>query len=317
MTSCVDHPLAPAPPRARAIVLILCGMTAFSLQDLVVKLVTSDVSLWQMQAVRSVAVVIMIAALMALRGRLVEVLPTRLRWPLLRAVVLSGAYLFFYASLPVLTLAQAGAGFFTAPIMITLLAALTMGEPLGWRRLAAVSVGFLGVFAIIRPGTDAFNPAMLLPLVAALCYAVGIVLTRWRCRDQPPYALTMVHNAFYALVGCLGMLAMPLIPFAPEFRADWPFLTQGWMAAGALPLALVVVTAVTHMIGAQCSVQAYQITDAGRIAPFEYTYLALTPVWDVLVWGHWPDLPTVIGMVLICAAGSFTAWHEGRGGKAR
>lgn len=299
-------------PAAPAIPLLLIAMFAFSVQDLVVKLVTEDVSLWQMQAVRSIAALLLLALLLRLRGQLAHLRPTRLRWPLIRALVLSGAYLFFYASLPFLTLAQAGSGFFTAPILITLLAAVTMGEPLGPRRLGALGVGFVGVLCIIQPGFDTFNPLMLLPLMAASCYAAGVVLTRWRCAGERPWALAAVHNTLYAAIGLIAMAVLPILPLDPAWRASWPFLTLGWMDAGWLALGLVVVTAVTHMIGALCSAAAYQASDAGRIAPFEYAYLALTPVWDVAVWGLWPDAPTVVGMVLICAAGSATAWDDQR-----
>jgi hypothetical protein len=61
-----------------------------------------------------------------------------------------------------------------------------------------------------------------------------------------------------------------------------------------------------------CSVRAYQIEDASRIAPFEYSYLMLMPIYDVVLWGNWPQPLTLVGMALICGAGVFVAWREGR-----
>ena len=67
-----------------------------------------------------------------------------------------------------------------------------------------------------------------------------------------------------------------------------------------------------HLAAFLCSVRAYQMDDASRIAPFEYSYLAIMPIYDVTIWGHWPEPLTLIGMALICGAGVFVAWREGR-----
>ena len=165
--------------------LIILAMLAFALQDVAVKLVASDVSIWQMQVVRSIAVLAMLWLVVASMGRRDELVPNAWRWPILRSLVMTGAYLFFYASLPFLTLAQAGAAFYVGPLLITVFAALLLGEPIGPRRVIAVLVGFVGVLIIVRPGTEGWNPIALAPVAAAACYALGVVMTRWRCRDQP------------------------------------------------------------------------------------------------------------------------------------
>jgi drug/metabolite transporter (DMT)-like permease len=296
----------------RPIGLILIAMMAFSTQDVAVKLVAPEVSLWQLQAVRSLATLVLLFLLVAAMGKPGAVRPKSLRWPLVRAGFMCGSYLCFYASLPLLPLSQAAATFFTGPLFITIFGALALRERIGPRRVIAVIVGFAGVLCIVRPGAEGWQPVALLPLLSAISYATGITVTRWRCRDESNYALSAVHNAVYIAVGALGLLLVPLLPWAPETRAGWPFLTDGWLPLTFYALGLMLFTAATHLIGVLCSVRAYQIEDASRIAPFEYSYLLLMPIYDVVLWGNWPTPLTLAGMALICGAGVFVAWREGR-----
>ena len=303
-------------PVARAgigpIGLILLAMIAFSTQDVVVKIVAEQVSLWQLLFIRSLLTLWLLVMVAAALGRLPTLAPRTWFWPLVRAGFMCGAYLSFYAALPLLPLSKAAAAFFTGPLIITVLAALVLGERIGPRRIVAIVAGFAGVVCIVRPGAEGWSPVALLPVLAAFCYAVGVVITRWRCRDEPSFALTMVHNLLYAGIGLIAMVALEVVPVAAETRADWPFLTTSWMELGALAGGLILFTAATHLVGILCSVRAYQMDDASRIAPFEYSYLVIMPVYDVAIWGHWPEPLTVLGMALISGAGVFVAWREGR-----
>lgn len=301
----------------RAIGLMLLAMAAFAVQDVAVKLVASDISIWQMQAVRSAAVLailVLVVRLGAERGRLI---PSRWRWPVVRALLMVGAYFFFYSALPVLTLSQAAAGFYVGPLLITVFAALLLGEPIGPRRIAAVVAGFAGVLLIVRPGLEGWSPVALLPVAAAGFYALAMVLTRWRCRDEPGFALTFTHNLLYTGIGLVGVALVPLLPIAPEARAGAPFLLTGWLPLALGPLLLLLATAGTHMVGMLASVAAYRDAEASRIAPFEYSYLVMMPLFDLAIWGEVPRSTTLAGMALIVAAGVFVAWREGRPARPR
>lgn len=303
---------APAAAGTRATGLILLAMLAFATQDVAVKLVAPEVSLWQLQLVRSLATLGFLVLLAAALGQLDRLRPRSLRWPLIRAGFMCGSYLTFYASLPLLPLSQAAALFFTGPLYITVLAALLLGEPIGPRRVIAVVVGFTGVLCIVRPGTESWTPVALLPVFSALSYAVGITITRWRCRDEPNFGLSLVHNTIFVGVGALGVMIVPLLPWGEEARVFWPFLTEGWRPLTLFALAVMVFTAGTHLIGVLSSVQAYQSEDASRIAPFEYSYLFIMALYDLVLWGHVPVPMTLAGMALISLGGVFVAWREGR-----
>lgn len=300
-----------------AAAMIIAAMLSFALQDLVVKITASDVSIWQMQAVRSIAVLVLLTSVLSVAGRVREMRPRRLVWPFARAVLMSGAYLFFYASLPYLTLANAASVFFIGPLLITVFAALLLGEPIGPRRVLAVILGFVGVLLIIRPGGDGWTPIAVMPALAAACYALAIVLTRWRCRDDPGFALTAVHNVLYAGIGLAGIVLFPILPLTDDLRASNPFLTSGWLPLTYTVLALLVLTAFTHIAGLLLSIRAYKAVEASQLAPFEYTYLVIMGMLDYVIWRTVPDQMAFAGMALICGAGMFIAWREGRPARPR
>lgn len=296
----------------RAIGLVLTAMLWFSIQDVVVKFTADQVSLWQMQVIRSVAIILMVTALLTALGRPAEITPVRWRWPFVRGLFMCVAYLGFYASLPYISLAKAASAFFISPMLITVLAAVFLGEGIGPRRIIAVVVGFSGVLFIVQPGMAGWSPYALLPVGSAFAYAAGVILTRWRCQNDPGFSLTMVNAWINGVVGGLVLLVLPLLTIPAELQAEHLFILSGWLDLTPVLLGLVVLTAATHLAGALSSVKAYQIGEASRLAPFEYSYLVMMAVFGFLIWGTVPDPATLTGMTLICASGAFIAWREGR-----
>lgn len=296
----------------RAIALVLTAMLFWSSQDVLVKFIADGVSLWQMQVIRSVAIVVLVCALLTALGRPAEITPVRWRWPFARAIFMCLAYLMFYAALPYVSLAKAASAFFISPMLITVLAAVFLGEGIGPRRIAAVVVGFIGVLFIVQPGFEGWSPAALLPVGAAACYAAGVILTRWRCQSDPGFSLTMVNAWVNGVVGALGLAILPVVAIPETLRAEHVFLLSDWLDLTTMLFFLVIMTAATHIAGALASVKAYQMGEASRLAPFEYVYLVLMAAFGYAIWGTVPDEPTIIGMILICGAGGFIAWREGR-----
>jgi len=292
--------------------LIVAAMVGFSVQDLVVKIILTDMSVWQMQVLRSIGCMILLVIAAFVTGQSAKLLPSQWVWPFVRAVFMAGAYVFFYISLPFLSLSQASATFFIGPLLITMLAAIFLGERIGWRRILAVFVGFGGVVLIVQPWKDQFSTIMLLPAAAAACYAVGVIITRWRCRTDPAFSLSMMHNFLYALIGAEVILVLELVPVNPVAVSQWPALLSGWTPLSMVAAGLIVLVAITHTFASTASIKAYQLADAGKIAPLEYSYLAIVPVWDWLFFNNPPSWFVLLGMVFITAGGVLVAWREGR-----
>ncbi len=231
----------------------------------------------------------LLAGLVLFRGRFWETAHPRVQ--VLRGVLMLGATFFNFMAVRYLQLAQSVAILFSAPLFVCLLSPLLLGERVGWRRWAAVIVGFLGVLLVVRPGTDTFHPAMFLSIGAALTLALYQVLTRKVGARDNPYA-----SMFWAtLVGLV--LSLPLLAVAAE--APPPELLP-WL----------VFLGLSGTAGHLLLTQAHRRADASFLAPFAYTQM----IWMVLIGWWWfgdvPDMLTIVGALLVAAAGLFVFYRE-------
>ena len=139
---------------------------------------------------------------------------------LARGLSLLGVTLGNFLAQRYLPLTVTGALMFTMPFMVTVLSVPMLGERIGWRRLAAIAVGFVGVLIIIRPGTEAFHPAALIALAGAVCAALYTIFTRKLAGVDSP-ATQQVFSGLIALT-CVT-------PFAFEGWV-WPSDGPTWFA---------------------------------------------------------------------------------------
>lgn len=203
-----------------------------------------------------------------------------------RSATQLGATTLFFFSLNHIGLAEATALTDTNPVLITLGAALFLGERLTAPRLVGVLGALAGALIVIRPGSDVFSPAALLPLGAALCFSVSAILTRHVGARESHWASMIWAAAF-------GTLAMSLtLPFVwqPISAPDlWRFALIGVLGAGAQ----------------LCLIRAFTLAEASVVAPFTYTGILFATGWGMGLYGEYPDRWTVIGAVVIVAAGLY------------
>jgi len=290
---------------AQAIVIIVASVLTMAFADAVVKLVSADLTVWQVFVARSLVALPIMVGLASTSG-----VDLRLRaplWTIVRSVLLLLTWLVFYASLPVLSLSVAAVAVYTNPIMIALLSAVLIGEPVSARQWGGVFLGFCGVVAILKPGTDTFSWFTLLPLTGAAFYALAMVLTRSKCKDEAPLALAISLHGAFLLAGLVATAALVVIGLDTKAQAVFPFLLGDWtpMDAGAWGLmALLGVLSAAYFVGVA---RAYQIAPPSIIATFDYGYLVSAALWGYLFFSERPDGMTVGGMVLITGAGLLVA----------
>ncbi len=289
----------------RLVAFVVSAMAIIALQEAAVKLLTDDVSIWQLHIIRSVLVI----ALAVAAGRFFQSLtPSKLssyRWPLLRSILFSAAFFLLYSGLPFLSLAQSGAVFFTGPLFITIFATLFLNEKVGPRRIAALILGFSGVLVTAQPWNETFSPAILFPLSAAVAYALGVMVTRGKCSGENALSLQLVHHTLFGLLSIAGLILVSTLPLDPALRADYPFLLGGWTAIGLIAALLIIWNAVGNFAGSLMLTHAYQKNEASGIAPLEYSYLAVAPVLDLILWGSTPSMTTILGIILVAGSGVF------------
>ncbi len=222
-----------------------------------------------------------------------RVLHTRHPWAhLLRGCLATGAAYLFIASLVLLPLAEATAIAFASPLFVTVLSVPLLGERVGWQRWGAVVVGFLGVLAIVRPGTGGLQLATTLPLGSALLYAL-LMLSARRMRSENIWT-TMGYMTLVPLLVSAILIPWfwraPVLAHLPAFFALGVVATMAW-------------TFITL---------GFRLGSAAVVAPFDYTGL----VWATLLgWLFWSEIPgpwAFIGALAIMASGIFLAYQETR-----
>lgn len=286
------------------VVLITATALTISVQDLVFKLFSSDLTLWQIFTLRGVIAIGALLVIGIVRGQLWPVVQHALHvWSILRALCLTMTFLAFYAAIPFLSLSTVGAANYIAPIFVALLSAFVIGEQVGLLGWLGVLLGFLGVITLLQPGTDAFSAFALLPVLGAAFYAIGHIITRTRCRTVPVAALALSLNVVMCLAGAVISLTLFLARTPPDLIATYPYLFGEWTAVGATDwLVLALLAGFTVSIGMMLAA-AYQAAPPAVIATFEYSYLIFVALWDIVFFDTPPTALSLAGIAMIVAAG--------------
>ena len=287
--------LRKAPARAdrpfKGIALILASTVFLGVSDVTAKYLSATLPSIEIAWIRfTVFAVIMVPAMMP--GSPLFALPTdRLRLQLLRGLTVLASSLFFISGLRFLPIAEASATGFVAPLFVTALSIVFLGEKVGLRRWIATAVGLIGVFIILRPGFGAFHPAAFFPIVSALAWACTLIMTRMMSGTER--AVTVM--AYSSIVGVCILTAM--VPFV--------WVTPSWH-----DILFGIFIGVASTAGQWIVVLAFRYADASVLAPFSYMQLLWVSILGFLVFGELPDVWTVTGAAFIVASGLYTAHRE-------
>lgn len=276
---------------ARGIVLMIATAFLFASLDAIAKHLTGHYPAFQVVWARftgqTVLIVVWLVAVRRLRSALRTAKPGL---QALRAVLQISTGLLFFLSLTRMGLVEATAIADVSPVLITLGAALFLGERIGPRRAFAIAAALVGAMIIIRPGGAVFSPWAFLPLAAAVTYAGFALATRMLGPGE-----SLAASVFYA--GTLGTVVMSAaLPFywTPVRLGDlWAFLLIG-VLGGAAQL---------------CLVSAFARAPASTIAPFAYLGLIFATFWGYIAFGEVPDRWTILGALVIVGAGLYV-WHR-------
>ncbi len=296
-----SQPLATAPAGTqteRAMVLMIIAMLILPGIDAIAKWLSPTIAAGQIAWSRFFfQTLLMLPLFLRVPGR---VLGPDLWLHAARGALIALATLLFFAALKFLPVADAIAIFFVEPLFLTLLAALFLGETLGWRRLSAVGVGLAGALLVIRPNFHAFGWAAALPLGTAGCFAVYLIITRQLAQREDPVRMQFYAGVFGALV-MSAALGFGALADAPVLIAVWPSVTEWALLAG---LGLIATTG--HLL----VVHAFKRAPAGILAPFQYVEIIGATVLGLVIFGDFPDLLTWCGVAVIVASGIYVFHRE-------
>jgi drug/metabolite transporter (DMT)-like permease len=278
----------------QGVVTIIATVFAMALTDAIIKLSSSEMTLWQIWILRSAIVVPIL--LVATKGR---IFPPGTGWIIARSVALVVQYLCFYAVLPLIDMALAGAAAYIAPFFIVGLSALVLGNQITLRHWLAIATGFAGLLLIVRPFAAAFTPLVFLPIAAALFYAIAAILTWAKCAETPALILALWLNITCLAFG-LAIGAVRGLIVTPEWAG---FIFGPWHSMAGSDWGMILVLSVLIIGIAIGLARAYQSPRPEVIATFDYSYMIFVVFWGYVFFGEVPDLWTLAGMALISAGG--------------
>jgi drug/metabolite transporter (DMT)-like permease len=292
ISPCVLRFSARLTPTQRGIFFLLIALFFFSAMDAVAKGLVAHYPVVQVVWARNLFQTIAVLVLLLPFGGLSNLKTKHPLNHLLRAIFQIATISLFFASLVYISLTEAAALADTSPIFITLGAVLFLGEKLTRARIIALILAMIGTLIILRPGLGVFTPAGLLALGCAMAYAGNVLMTRKIGQHEMAWT-----SLFYgALFGTLiTSIFLPMV-WQPILADDF----LGFLALGAL-----------GSVAQWAVIRAFSISEAGAIAPFGYLGILFATFWSWSLFGTLPDMATVLGALVIIAAGLYV-WREDR-----
>ena len=256
-----------------AVLSIIFAVLALSMGDAVIKYFSASFSLWQIYVVRSLIAVPILLAVIKFREPALSLKPVSISWTAIRSLLLGIMWVAYYTALPHIKLSVAAAVYYTIPLFITLFSAVFTGDKVTSKSWSAIVLGFFGVLVIVRPDADGFNAYVLLPLLAAILYAVAMILTRTKCLDENPKILSLSLNITFIVMGIVASLVIAIWDPAESARETYPFLIGEWAVLDLSGWLTMSVLAVVVILGSLFAAIAYQNAPSSVVATFDYSYL--------------------------------------------
>lgn len=293
-----------------AIFYIIAGMTVFSVQDTLVRILSSEVSILQIMFLRSI--VGLSVLFLILKIKKIPIIFSS-QYPLLtiiRSILFMFAFLFYYIGLAYLPYAVTTALFFTTPFFITILSKIFLKENIGLIRLLTIIFGFIGVVIIANPTFDSFNIFMIFPILCAFGYSASMIIIKITSDKDSVYSQT-----FHVYLATL--LFAPLVTYiGSSFDASIAdnqvlnFVFRSWELNLYTQYFLIFVVGVCVVAGFLLIFNAYRVGKPFVIAPFEYTILLWSIFYGWLIWDEKVTIQSWVGMAMIVAAGIYLFYRE-------
>ena len=273
------------------ILLMIGAVFCFASMDATAKYLMKEIgpaqTIWARYTVQAILVTVLILPKINVYGRT--------KYPklqFLRSVALMMATTLFFFAFSRLGLAEASAIFNISPVLITLGAFLFLREHIGPRRVIGILVSLLGALIIIRPGSGVFTIYAILPLGAAIFYSTYSLATRFVGTDESPWT-SLFYSAIFGAI-CYSI-----------------YIVFNWNPMSNNALLLTIIIGLFGTAGHICLIRALTLGEASLVAPFIYTNLLFTTIWGFVLFGNFPDFWTIVGALIIVAAGIYV-WARDR-----
>ena len=279
----------------RGALLMMLAMALFTVSDTIMKLLGGTMPIFQTLLWRGL-VVCLILGVLAWRARAFAARLPRQDTVMIaaRAVTDAASTWFFLQALYHMPIANLTAIMQALPLTVTLAAALFLREPVGWRRMLAIGIGFTGILLIVRPGAEGFDRYAVYALIVVVMVTLRELSTRRMSRAVPSLRAAFWSMLAITAMGAIGTVTEPIV--TPD----------------GVTMTLFVATALCIVAASLLIVMATRTGELGFVTPFRYTGLIWALILGYAVFGDWPRPLTFLGAALVVGTGMFTLYRERR-----
>jgi len=208
-----------------------------------------------------------------------------------RGALLAFEVIVMITSFTLLGLIESHAVFSIYPLLVAALSGPLLKEYVGWKRWTAIFIGFVGVMIILKPSNTVFSLQAIIPLVAALMFALYSLLTRYAARQDT----TMTSFFWTGIIGAIVMSIIGSNYWVNLSPTDWCWL-----------LVLCIIACLAHYLLIKC----YEVSEASFLQPFAYLQLLFATIIGLFIFSEKLEIHVVIGALIVVFAGLFALWRE-------
>lgn len=274
--------------------LMLLSVFMFSFGDALGKYIVATYSVGQLLCLRACAALFVLSP-MIWRHRARFFALERPRLQLVRVILSTLEVAAFFLATVYLPLADVTTYYLACPIFVTALSAIVLGEQVGWRRWSAILIGFAGVLIALRPSAQSFSWPAMIALAGSLCFSVLMLITR-SLRATPDIVMATSQFVGTFLLGAL------MAPF-------------GWVTPGAGALAMFAAAGCISVTALLCVNRSLKLAPASVVVPYQYSMIVWAVMFGITVFGDVPRPATILGALIIIAAGLYIFLREKRLGR--
>ncbi|SDO62231.1 DMT family transporter [Desulforhopalus singaporensis] len=284
---------------------ILAGGFTFSIQDVIIKLISISYPVHEIVFLRSVFALLPILLIIKLEGGFSLLQTRQASFQMVRGLLLLLSYTLYYFAIARIPIAQTVTVFFCAPLFISVFSVFFLDERIDRRGWFALVVGFTGIVTVMRPGSAIMGVDAVLPLISGLFYAISAVITRKYGEHESGASLVFYPTMTYLAGGGLLWYFIGDGSLLATAHPNMDFLLRRWTVPTGDDLLLIFGTGIIAAVGFYCLSQGYRLGRASIVAPFEFFVIPISIVWGFVFWRDIPDLVQLAGTILIIASGCY------------
>lgn len=288
-------------PLAKSGILLTLGLSIFGFADNLTLLVSDEVSVGQFHFSRSLSAIIIVIMFAYFSNTYLVIK----NWTaiIFRTFFNVISMILYFSVIPMMPIAEAGAGLFTSPIFVLIFSFLFLKENITLKQIFAFSLGILGVYLIVGRN---LQPTIyhFFPILAGATYAVGAIITNKYLQEEEPLSILLCFLFSIGLIGLIISLFFTYYPVDVTISEKAPFIYRPWQGQNLYFWIIMFFLGFLSSVAIYLIIKAYQLSKPTYAAIYEYTYLISAGFFSWLFWGIVPNFYGFIGIFSIIIAGT-------------